>query len=42
MTTAIAAVAVITASSGIVVAVRMSETHPGRRRPVAAPPTEPA
>ena len=32
MTTAIWAVAAITAGSGVIVAVRMSETHPGRRR----------
>ncbi len=32
MTTAIAAVAAITAGSGVIVAMRMSETHPGRRR----------
>jgi MFS family permease len=43
MATAIAAVAVITAGSGIVVALRMSETHPGRRRrPMVVTPTEPA
>jgi MFS family permease len=43
MATAIAAVAVITAGSGIVVALRMSETHPGRRRrPTVVTPTEPA
>ena len=41
MTTAIAVVAAITAASGIVVAVRMRETHPRLRRPVIPDATVP-
>ena len=40
MATAITAVAAVTAGSGIVVALRMSETHPGRRRRAVVTPTD--
>jgi MFS family permease len=41
MPAAIGVVAAITAASGVIVAVRMSETHPGRRRPATPDPTMP-